>query len=73
MTGWENIAGVQKKNGGIGRCQWRKNRCGRVPIPSSRYKLQIETSGSVDRFKHNYAYLQEHLTTINLYKHSVMT
>lgn len=40
---------------------------------SFRYNLQRETLGFVDRLKHNYAYLQEHLTTINLYKYSVMT
>lgn len=35
--------------------------------------FQIETVGLDDGFKHNYAYLQEHLTPINLYKHSIMT
>lgn len=29
--------------------------------------------GLDDGFKHNYAYLQEHLTPINLYKHPIMT
>lgn len=40
---------------------------------ASRYNLRIEALGFADGFKHNYAYLREHLTTINLHKHSVMT
>lgn len=68
VTGWEMTARVQNKNGGTERCSGE-----RTEGESFKVSFSNRNTGMCDGFKHNYAYLQEHLTIINLYKHSIMT